>query len=131
MTSISIIGLGTYARAVGTRAVEGGNAVEVIGRDAAEAKDLAALVGDNAAARIALKTCRSTRWADLEIDVNDAAPTRRSASPISSKRSPSGWSENPDDPGNNTWWAASPQRIAALRETSAAQRGRRRTGERS
>ena len=50
MTSISIIGLGTYARAVGTRAVEGGNAVEVIGRDAAKAKDLAAALGGGATA---------------------------------------------------------------------------------
>src|ERR1700690_1467783 len=45
MTSISIIGLGTYARAIGPRAVEGGNAVEVIGRDAAKTKDLAAALG--------------------------------------------------------------------------------------
>ena len=45
MTSISILGLGTYARAIGTRAVEAGNAVEVIGRDAAKAKDLAAELG--------------------------------------------------------------------------------------
>jgi predicted dinucleotide-binding enzyme len=45
MTSVSILGLGAYARAIGTRAVEGGNAVEVIGRDAAKAKDLAAALG--------------------------------------------------------------------------------------
>jgi predicted dinucleotide-binding enzyme len=50
MTSISIIGLGTYARAIGARAVEGGNAVEVIGRDAAKAKDLAAALGGGATA---------------------------------------------------------------------------------
>jgi 8-hydroxy-5-deazaflavin:NADPH oxidoreductase len=50
MSSISIIGLGTYARAIGTRAVEGGNAVEVIGRDAAKAKDLAASLGGGATA---------------------------------------------------------------------------------
>ena len=50
MSSISIIGLGTYARAIGTRAVEGGNAVEVIGRDAAKAKDLAAALGGGAMA---------------------------------------------------------------------------------
>ena len=41
MSSISILGLGTYARAISTRAIEGGNAVEVIGRDAAKTKDLA------------------------------------------------------------------------------------------
>src|SRR6202051_3187636 len=51
MTSIiSILGLGTYARAIGTRAVEGGNAVEVIGRDAAKTKDLAAALGGGATA---------------------------------------------------------------------------------
>jgi predicted dinucleotide-binding enzyme len=48
MSSISIIGLGTYARAVGTRAVGGGNAVAVIGRDEAKAKDLAAELGGGA-----------------------------------------------------------------------------------
>ncbi len=42
MTSISIIGLGGMARAIAARAVEGGNTVEVIGRDAAKANDLAA-----------------------------------------------------------------------------------------
>ena len=50
MTSISIIGLGTYARAIGTRGVEAGHAVEVIGRDAAKAKDLAAALGGGATA---------------------------------------------------------------------------------
>src|ERR1035438_5321583 len=48
--SISILGLGTYARAIGTRGVEAGNAVEVIGRDAAKAKDLAAALGGGATA---------------------------------------------------------------------------------
>ena len=50
MSSISIIGLGDMARAIGARAVEGGNAVEVIGRDAAKAKDLAAALGGGATA---------------------------------------------------------------------------------
>src|SRR3984893_5248956 len=50
MSSISIIGLGTYARAIGTRAIEGGNAVEVIGRDAAKTKDLADELGGGATA---------------------------------------------------------------------------------
>ncbi|MCI2422384.1 NAD(P)-binding domain-containing protein [Saccharopolyspora sp. K220] len=50
MSSISIIGLGTMTRAIATRAVEGGNAVEVIGRDAAKAKDLAAELGGGATA---------------------------------------------------------------------------------
>ena len=45
MSSISIIGVGAYARALGTRAVKGGHAVEVIGRDAAKADDLAAALG--------------------------------------------------------------------------------------
>ncbi|GAA2559380.1 NAD(P)-binding domain-containing protein [Winogradskya consettensis] len=50
MSSISIIGLGGMARAIGARAVESGNAVEVIGRDAAKAKDLAAALGGGATA---------------------------------------------------------------------------------
>jgi 8-hydroxy-5-deazaflavin:NADPH oxidoreductase len=45
MSSISIIGLGGMARAIAARAVGGGNAVEVIGRDAAKARDLAAALG--------------------------------------------------------------------------------------
>jgi 8-hydroxy-5-deazaflavin:NADPH oxidoreductase len=43
--SFSFIGLGGMSRAIGGRSVEGGNAVEVIGRDAAKAKDLAAALG--------------------------------------------------------------------------------------
>jgi predicted dinucleotide-binding enzyme len=50
MSSISFIGSGGMARAIGARAVEGGNAVEVIGRDAAKAKDLAVALGGGAAA---------------------------------------------------------------------------------
>jgi hypothetical protein len=50
MSSISIIGLGNMARAVAARAVEGGHAVEVIGRDAAKAKELAAVLGGGATA---------------------------------------------------------------------------------
>ena len=45
-----MIGLGGMARAIGARAVEGGNAVEVIGRDAAKANDLAAALGGGATA---------------------------------------------------------------------------------
>ncbi len=45
MSSVSIIGLGNMAGALAARAVEGGNAVEVIGRDRAKAKDLAAALG--------------------------------------------------------------------------------------
>lgn len=50
MGSISVIGLGGMARAIGARAVEGGNAVEVIGRDAAKAKELAVALGGGATA---------------------------------------------------------------------------------
>ena len=50
MSSISIIGLGNMGRALATRAVEGGHAVEVIGRDPAKAKDLAAALGGGATA---------------------------------------------------------------------------------
>jgi predicted dinucleotide-binding enzyme len=50
MNSISFIGLGGMARAIAARAVAGGNAVEVIGRDAAKAKSLAATLGGGATA---------------------------------------------------------------------------------
>jgi 8-hydroxy-5-deazaflavin:NADPH oxidoreductase len=50
MSSISIIGTGNMASAIGGLAVKGGNAVEVIGRDEAKAKDLAAVLGDGATA---------------------------------------------------------------------------------
>jgi predicted dinucleotide-binding enzyme len=42
MSSISIIGLGNMARALADRALAGGNAVEIIGRDPAKANELAA-----------------------------------------------------------------------------------------
>src|SRR3954447_19866814 len=50
MSSISFIGLGGMARAIAARAVEGGNAVEVIGRDQAKAEDLADALGGGATA---------------------------------------------------------------------------------
>jgi len=50
MGSISIIGLGGMARAIGARAVAGGNTVEVTGRDGAKARDLAAALGGGATA---------------------------------------------------------------------------------
>ena len=50
MSSISIIGAGTMARILGTRALAGGNTVEVIGRDAAKAADLASDLGGGATA---------------------------------------------------------------------------------
>ncbi|MGP3938774.1 NADPH-dependent F420 reductase [Streptomyces sp. 6N106] len=45
MSSISIIGLGNMAGALADRALAGGNAVEIIGRDSAKAKELAAALG--------------------------------------------------------------------------------------
>lgn len=46
MSSVSIIGLGNMANALAARALAGGNAVEIIGRDPAKVRDLAAaLVG--------------------------------------------------------------------------------------
>jgi 8-hydroxy-5-deazaflavin:NADPH oxidoreductase len=48
MSSISIIGLGNMARILAARALDGGNAVEVIGRDAAKTADLAAALGRGA-----------------------------------------------------------------------------------
>ncbi|MFF1570586.1 NADPH-dependent F420 reductase [Streptomyces sp. NPDC058293] len=45
MSSISIIGLGNMASALADRALAGGNAVEIIGRDPAKAKGLAAALG--------------------------------------------------------------------------------------
>jgi predicted dinucleotide-binding enzyme len=48
MSSISIIGTGNMARAIGALAVAGGNTVEVIGRDRAKAADLAKELGPRA-----------------------------------------------------------------------------------
>ena len=45
MGSISIIGTGNMARAIGALAVAGGNTVEVIGRDRSKATDLAKTLG--------------------------------------------------------------------------------------
>jgi 3-hydroxyisobutyrate dehydrogenase-like beta-hydroxyacid dehydrogenase len=50
MSSISFIGLGGMARAIAARAVAGGNSVELIGRDMAKAKGLAAALGGGATA---------------------------------------------------------------------------------
>ena len=50
MSSISIIGSGNMASAIGTLAVKGDNAVEVIGRDAAKAAALASTLGNGATA---------------------------------------------------------------------------------
>ncbi|MFD3605541.1 NAD(P)-binding domain-containing protein, partial [Streptomyces sp. NPDC058656] len=45
MSSISIVGLGNMAGALADRALAGGNAVEIIGRDPAKAKELADALG--------------------------------------------------------------------------------------
>jgi predicted dinucleotide-binding enzyme len=45
VSSISIIGLGNMASALADRALAGGNAVEIIGRDPAKAKESAAALG--------------------------------------------------------------------------------------
>ena len=50
MSSVSIIGLGNMASALADRALAGGNAVEIIGRDPAKAKELADALGNGATA---------------------------------------------------------------------------------
>jgi predicted dinucleotide-binding enzyme len=50
MSSISIIGSGNMTSAIGGLALKGGNAVEVIGRDAAKSEALARELGDGASA---------------------------------------------------------------------------------
>jgi predicted dinucleotide-binding enzyme len=48
MSSISVIGLGNMASALAGRAVAGGHAVEIVGRDPVKAKGLAASLGGGA-----------------------------------------------------------------------------------
>src|SRR5690349_4376717 len=48
MSNVSFIGIGGMARAIATRAVAGGNSVELLGRDAAKATALAAELGGGA-----------------------------------------------------------------------------------
>ena len=48
MSEISIIGSGNMASAIGALALKGGNAVEIVGRDAAKAEALARELGDGA-----------------------------------------------------------------------------------
>jgi 8-hydroxy-5-deazaflavin:NADPH oxidoreductase len=50
MSSISIIGSGNMASAIGALAVKGGNAIEIIGRDPAKAAALASALGNGATA---------------------------------------------------------------------------------
>jgi len=48
MSNITFIGTGNMARTIGTRAVAGGNTVEVMGRDQSKADDLAKALGHGA-----------------------------------------------------------------------------------
>jgi predicted dinucleotide-binding enzyme len=48
MTAISIIGSGNMAKAIGTRAVQHGHTVELLGRDEGKARALADQIGDGA-----------------------------------------------------------------------------------
>ncbi|MEV4264068.1 NAD(P)-binding domain-containing protein [Kribbella sp. NPDC049584] len=48
MSNVSFIGIGGMARSIATRAVAGGNSVELVGRDAAKATALAAELGGGA-----------------------------------------------------------------------------------
>lgn len=50
MSNISIIGSGNMARVIGTRALKGGNTVEIIGRDASKAAALVGELGNGATA---------------------------------------------------------------------------------
>jgi len=51
MSNISIVGLGNMASALADRALAGGNAVEIIGRDPAKANELAAALDGATVAR--------------------------------------------------------------------------------
>ena len=50
MSHVSILGSGNMASAIGALALKGGNAVEIVGRDAAKAAALARALGDGATA---------------------------------------------------------------------------------
>jgi predicted dinucleotide-binding enzyme len=50
MSNVSIIGSGNMAGTIGTLALQGGNAVEIVGRDAAKSAALARTLGDGATA---------------------------------------------------------------------------------
>jgi 8-hydroxy-5-deazaflavin:NADPH oxidoreductase len=52
MSTIRIIGPGNMARLIGTRAVAGGSAVEIIGRDPAKAAALASETGPGRPCRL-------------------------------------------------------------------------------
>jgi 8-hydroxy-5-deazaflavin:NADPH oxidoreductase len=76
MSSISIIGTGNMAGVIGARAVKGGNAVEVIGRDASKVKALVSAIGGGAT----VGTIGSAPAGDiviLAVPYADAAPVVR------------------------------------------------------
>jgi 8-hydroxy-5-deazaflavin:NADPH oxidoreductase len=76
MSNISIIGTGNMAGVIGARAVKGGNAVEVIGRDASKVKALVSAIGGGAT----VGTIGSAPAGDiviLAVPYADAAPVVR------------------------------------------------------
>ncbi len=73
MNSISIIGVGNMARALGARALDGGNTVEVIGRDAAKATALARALGGGVTTRT-LGTAPAGEIVILAVPYASAAP---------------------------------------------------------
>ncbi|GFG85042.1 NAD(P)-binding domain-containing protein [Mycolicibacter algericus] len=101
MNSISIIGSGNMASAIGTLAVKGGNAVEIIGRDAAKAAALAGTLGNGATAG----TGGATPTGDIVI----LAVLFDSAVPIASQfgdalaERPSSTSPTPSTPARPDW----------------------------
>ena len=72
MSSVSIIGSGNMASAIGALAVKGGNAVEVMGRDAANAAALASALGNGATA--------GTQFEGLSLDKIVEKPQRQQSS---------------------------------------------------
>lgn len=67
MSSISIIGLGNMARALADRALAGGNAVEIIGRDQTKAKELAATLGGATVGAATVGTAGAVPTGDIVI----------------------------------------------------------------
>ena len=66
---VTIIGAGNMGRGIGTRVVAGGNDVEVIDHDPAEARKLADELGGRASAadtpRVGSGTSRTIRWTSV------------------------------------------------------------------
>lgn len=76
MSNISIIGTGNMAGVIATRAVKGGNAVELIGRDASKVKDLVRAIGGGATAGT-IGTAPAGDIVILAVPYADAAPVVR------------------------------------------------------